>query len=235
MNNVLENGLLKCSICGKAGYKNLIKHIVCTHKISCEDYKASFPNDIIYTKDMVEKFSKGGYSANKSMKENNLDFSERARKARATELRNNPNSYYVRNRRLYDNESFKNRATMRILNTQPPYRKYEHESVNGKIYFKSSWELKLAEALESVNVNYSYEPFGINYFDTSSQKNRLYFPDFYLPKYNLVIEVKPSCYLSDNTVRDKQLGCSSKGYKFAFCTENELENVDQFVSNVLGS
>ena len=233
--NTLENGLLKCSICGKDGYKNLIKHIVCTHKISCEDYKVLYPEDLIYIKEMVQKFSKGGYSANRSMKENNLDFSERSRKARATEMRNNPNSYYIRNRRLYENEDFKSRATQRILNIQPPYRQYKHESEKGTIYFKSSWELKLAESLESANVSYRYEPFGIPYFDTFSQKNRLYFPDFYLPDHNLIIEVKPSCYLKDNTVKDKQAGCLLKGYKFVFCTEDSLEDINSFVSDVLGS
>lgn len=50
--------------------------------------------------------------------------------------------------------------------------------------FRSSWELNFAKILILNNIKFKYEP---QYFET---KFGYYIPDFYIPKYNLWIEIK---------------------------------------------
>lgn len=222
--NVLDNGLLKCSICDASNYKTLVKHIRCYHKITIPEYLEEYPDDLIYTKEMQENFSKGGYNANKAMRDTGFDFSERSRKARETELKNDPDAYYKRNQRLMQDPEFRERATQRILSVSPSYYKYPHEYNGVTIYFKSSWELIFAEFLESINIDYEYEKVSIPYYCSTEQRNRLYFPDFYIYDKNLMIEIKPKCDLNDQTVQEKAKACIDKGYKFKFITQDELFN-----------
>lgn len=75
------------------------------------------------------------------------------------------------------------------MQTEASRKKYEH----GK--FRSSWENDFAGLLKSLNIEYTYEPFYIQ-FEYEDTKRR-YTPDFYLPDYNLVIEIKPERLITD--------------------------------------
>ena len=87
--------------------------------------------------------------------------------------------------------------------------------------FRSSYEYRLARMLKEAGVNYQYEPFYVDY--SFKGLERRYFPDFYLEKYNLVIEVKPRKFISEEVNLAKRDSILSKGYNFMFITENELE------------
>lgn len=61
---------------------------------------------------------------------------------------------------------------------------------NGKfkynnICFRSSWEIEFAKKLEEHNIRWIYEP---NVFDLGN--NIFYIPDFYLPEFNIYVEIK---------------------------------------------
>lgn len=53
---------------------------------------------------------------------------------------------------------------------------------------KGSWELVVAQVLDRYNITWTNEISGYKYFWNDT--NHLYFPDFYLPEYNVFIEVK---------------------------------------------
>ena len=55
-----------------------------------------------------------------------------------------------------------------------------------KMYFRSNWEIELAEILSELNIAFEYEPKRF-YFRAESES---YLPDFYLTDYNCWIEVK---------------------------------------------
>jgi len=61
---------------------------------------------------------------------------------------------------------------------------YYDSSLQGKIWLRSSYELKFAEWLDRNNILWLYE---IQTFDLG---NTTYTPDFYLPTCNMFIEVK---------------------------------------------
>lgn len=52
--------------------------------------------------------------------------------------------------------------------------------------FRSNWEIEIAELLSSLNIPYEYENKRFYYKDHKES----YLPDFYLPTYNVYLEVK---------------------------------------------
>ncbi len=67
---------------------------------------------------------------------------------------------------------------------------YGKSSPHGKgtyyknIYMRSSWEIRIAQLLDKAKIDWLYEP------QRFELKERTYTPDFYLPKWDLWIEVK---------------------------------------------
>lgn len=57
-----------------------------------------------------------------------------------------------------------------------------------EVILESSWEVKVADELDKLNIIW-IRPKYIKWVDTNG-KNRLYFPDFYLPNYNLYLDPK---------------------------------------------
>ena len=91
------------------------------------------------------------------------------------------------------------------------------------------------------NLNYrgSYElDFLEKYYDIMSIKNRItiryndnkiYFPDFYIPDLNLIVEIKSDYYynkyLSKNL--DKQKACLEQGYNFIFVINKDYTEFEK--------
>lgn len=227
--NESSDSTLTCSECGASGYQNLIRHLKSKHQMTPKDYLSKYPEDKVYTDEMQKKFSKGGYAANQSMKDQGTDFSERSRKARKTEIRNDPDSYLKRNQRLFQDPGFRERATDRIRSaTRWHGDRYQY---NGAA-FRSTWEVTLAKWLDSEGVSYEYEGVRVKYFDPEKGYERTYYPDFYLPDKNLCIEVKPKTHLSSEVVLAKRDACIKAGYKFLFITQDELNNLSINLLNV---
>lgn len=121
-----------------------------------------------------------------------------------------------------------------------------------QIVFRSSWELrsfKWADETPSI-IAWSSEPFPIQYFDTSTNKVRRYFPDLFIKIKNkeeiktYIIEIKPekqtkppkrgrkktSTYLNEIATYEKNLSkwnqakqfCESNNFIFKVITEKEL-------------
>ena len=68
-----------------------------------------------------------------------------------------------------------------------------HNSFNIKIeykdnYFDSSWEVEFVKYLDSKNIKWKRPKNAFNYYWNNSNHN--YYPDIYLPEYNLYIEIK---------------------------------------------
>jgi hypothetical protein len=67
---------------------------------------------------------------------------------------------------------------------------------NVEVKLESSWELQIAELLNEKNIHWS-RPKPIKWIDENN-KNRLYYPDFYLPKHEVFLDPKnPFCMKQD--------------------------------------
>ena len=116
----------------------------------------------------------------------------------------------------------------------PPVTISENNNKNHKtgyfkgIFYRSSYELKFMEycALNSIEFRSAEnKEFRLKY--TINGKNHWYYPDFYLEKYDAIIEIKPNSMLTDEVVLNK-INAGMQNYRFFIITEEELYNLDDF-------
>ena len=98
--------------------------------------------------------------------------------------------------------------------------------LNGKVNFRSGWESKVAKFLDQNKIRWSYEPFPVAYLDNKDNKH-VTIPDFYLPEYNLIIEVKSSRkdFLKNSNIKNKAEGIKKKGFNFLLWMGKEIEMI----------
>ena len=73
---------------------------------------------------------------------------------------------------------------------------YFNKNENKEVLLESSWEVELAKWLDNTNIKWIRPKF-IKWYD-STGKTRRYFPDFFLPEYNLYLDPKnPYCMSKD--------------------------------------
>lgn len=98
----------------------------------------------------------------------------------------------------------------------------DYQSVVGTVRLRSSFEFSVHEILIKSSIKFEYEPdLLFNYTTTDGTVHR-YFPDFYLPDYNLIIEVKPDCYCYSEIFKLKARSVIDSGYRFTYLTESEV-------------
>jgi len=90
------------------------------------------------------------------------------------------------------------------------------------LYCRSSYERKFVDFCEQFNIKLEAaenNEFAVNY-TSEDGTNRTYFPDFYLPDFDLVVEIKPiSMYdYGDNQIKFLE---AKKNYRFEVITEEE--------------
>lgn len=103
---------------------------------------------------------------------------------------------------------------------------YTSGTYNG-IYYRSSYELKFLEWCfeNSVKVvSAETSQYSVSYVD-SNGINRAYFPDFYLPDYDAVVEIKPLSMLDYGENLNKFDAAATMLPNFTLLTELELDNL----------
>lgn len=107
-------------------------------------------------------------------------------------------------------KKFSERITEMIKNGQsisPGWKKFPYKN----IILRSSWERIMAKFLDIHNVKWEYETLIIPYCDTTRDKVASTIPDFYLPEYNAIIEVKGKHFDAVQT-KDKMDAINAFGY-----------------------
>ncbi len=99
-----------------------------------------------------------------------------------------------------------------------PYLRLNGES----IILRSKWEVEVAKLLDRLNVIWQYEPFYVKYFNTEQKLMSNTLPDFYLPKQNLIIEVKGASITLIKT-RDKIRWLHKQGYTVLLIGRKEIK------------
>ena len=110
-----------------------------------------------------------------------------------------------------------------------PFKSTFHISHTGQTFHtRSSWELRVAKALDEIKEPYEFELLTIPFIDHMN-KDRLYLPDFYLSNRNLILEPKsPHIYLKHKNKIDKQIEFSKKlGYFHILMFEKDIKNFEK--------
>jgi hypothetical protein len=112
--------------------------------------------------------------------------------------------------------STREEALERLKGMRP--MKQQKKSVEGRrfysekldMYFRSNWEIELAEILTELEIEFTFEPERF-YFRAERES---YLPDFYLPEYNCFIEVKG--YMDKRSLKRVKLFKRYYGKQYAF-------------------
>ena len=93
---------------------------------------------------------------------------------------------------------------------------------NGKVKFRSKWEREVARFLDGRSINWKYEALTIPYYDKERRLFRNTIPDFYIPDFNLFIEVKGNGEIGNQNTQDKLNGVRQQGYKIMLFGKKQI-------------
>ncbi len=97
--------------------------------------------------------------------------------------------------------------------------------MNKSVNLQSSWEVKVAEKLDELGIVWT-RPIPIPWVD-STGKPRNYFPDFYLPKYNVYLDPK-----NDRVIERSKEKMDSVKYKIDL-RFGSLQSIIDFIINLV--
>lgn len=109
------------------------------------------------------------------------------------------------------------------------YLRKEYKLPSGKIIYKQGYEPNFLDYVFSNNLllesEINYSPNKIIYLDMNN-KERYYFPDFYIPKLNLIIEIKSWFTLSKDPYQPyKKKACVKNGYNYLLVVDNDFKKL----------
>ena len=99
-------------------------------------------------------------------------------------------------------------------------------------FYRSSYEKRFMEYCYENGIKYETaetKNFRLPYIDGA--KTKWYYPDFYLERYDVVVEIKPSGLLSGDTVLSK-INAGMKKYRFIVIDEESLNNLDELFEDL---
>ena len=128
-------------------------------------------------------------------------------------------------------ELFSKEEWCKRINT---YKTYSYSSkLYGNITLRSSYELRVCIMLDSLNIKYEYETKRFKY--TYNGIERLYIVDFYLPDYDLYLEVKPKVFENDDKVLAKFNSVRKQGKNIIFIDEDCIYDTNKFNNIIITS
>ena len=111
-----------------------------------------------------------------------------------------------------------------VINNQ--YKSCWHTTWNNKeVYLRSSYELDYAKELDEQQIDYEVESLRIKYWNTQEQEYKCAIPDFYLPKENMIVEIKSSWTLDEQQMKDKMKEYKKLGYNCKLICDHKLLNL----------
>lgn len=218
--------MFKCLICGKE-YKNLEAHIRRLHKISREEYSKRFNYNgqfmISMSKESREKVSNSKRGQTPWNKGLTMNTDSRIKSTKGRKMTEEQKAYISKRTR----EAMQRpevRAKMKDIglnfHTERPEVKhkiakasikhwedgaYANKCANNQfgikteyngIVFRSKTEAKFAKYFDDNNIRYEYENYIFKYKQNDGLEHN-YRPDFYLPEYDIFIEVKSKIIMTD--------------------------------------
>lgn len=115
------------------------------------------------------------------------------------------------------------------IKLSPSWKKVEYKD---KI-LRSYWEKQTAEFLDKHNLKWEYESLILPYYDTSRDLVAYTIPDFYLPDYNAVIEVKSNGLLNSPQTMDKMDGINNLGYRTFLFGKKQIDQIKKEDINII--
>lgn len=130
------------------------------------------------------------------------------------------------------NEEKQTRALESFLKN-PVHSEYIYRvNLNGKNYsFRAKWEIYVAEFFIENNIEFEYEK-KFSYIDHHN-KNRTYLADFFLNKYNVVLELKGRRFYNETDINNKKTGVLEAGSNYELIMYDKKNLVIKKIKNII--
>ena len=223
---IIDESKLRCPICGLPNFENVKIHMKHVHKLSDEEI-AKYPENQLVLPSYRENASKGGKTTQARFLQKHPDHVPYTPKYKSRSEASKAMWADPAYRKMQSDKCKKQHKEG--LTDAVRHRKSKFIYSDGT-YMRSSWEIQVATFLDSTQYAWKYEGVCINYINPKTGKTCRYYPDFYLPSYNIVLEVKPKELCDECRIVAKKNAAEAAGYKFYFVTQVELEDLDKFFS-----
>lgn len=214
--NVYNDDYIICPICNNK-YKRLCNHFATKHKdINFVEFQKLHPEYLYVSKSMHNQL------ATDTLKQwENSEFRE---------------LMVNKTKKQWENEEFRKLMSINMIERLKKWNENDTDgsfhkqclenlghSFGGRIHYKdylfrSELEVKFAKLLDEYGIKYEYETIQIPYI--LNDKKHIYFPDFYLPEYNLILEVKPKELTWWKLNKIKYAAAIDNGYNIMYATEH---------------
>lgn len=218
--SVNDYDYVQCKICGK-WYKKLGLHTLKIHGITTKEYRRKFPGapttSRAYDDKMAPVYVNGGLSL---IRKHGQKF--------FTQGKLNSQLFHdMKSKQLHDmlieehkDPEWERKLVRAAIGSHKGLMTYTTKS-GKEVKLRSTWELIVYDILENCEYEFEFEPFPIQY--ELNGKVSQYFPDFYVPELNLIIEVKPDCF-TDYKYTAKRYSVIHNGYNFFHVGDEEIRN-----------
>ena len=147
------------------------------------------------------------------------------------EMGKHPSQLWTKEMKLEMAKKSSERIAETIKNGQFPFPRSKKFPYKNKI-LRSSWEKIMAEFLDRHDLKWEYETLIIPYYDTTRNKVANTIPDFYLPKYNTIIEVKGRNIDAVQT-KDKMDSINAFGYRTFLFGDTHIKRIKRNDTSIL--
>lgn len=229
--NETQEGLVTCFECG-AKRRSLAQHVK-KHGMTIKAYKSKYPDSKISCDETRRLHQENGTRVMKSVY-NNPESLEKLKKSRSENAKNQwaTNKKFVEKMREVGREVMARDHKSMVEKSMNAQLK-EYTLTNGDIVrLRSGFEYRVYDFLVRNEIKFEYESLWIPYLYGDSLKH--YKPDFFLPDLNLILEVKPTCYINSSKNQAKKSAVESLGYRFEWVTQNDYwsdEKLNSLVCN----
>lgn len=117
----------------------------------------------------------------------------------------------------------------KVFSGQKRFSKYICKS-GKELTLKSSYEVTICKYLDELNIHFIYESKRFHYMDGG--KHHSYYPDIYLPQYDLFLEVKPEVFQDNYLVQKKFNSVIFHGCNIIFVGEDCLESKEHLLKKI---
>lgn len=227
-----------CPICNKA-FKMINHSHIEMHGLTTEEFRMKYPNQPLCCKDTYKTLTTIGRQAlvdfNKSEKSRSMASTRCKILNQDTIRQRNKQKAMIQKMHYEERDAYRESRehaiqglSRRLRGTRNLYKLKSGEVLN----LDSFLEGRIAKLFEVNDIEFIHEAFTVSYIDPNTKKTRLYYPDFYLPKYNLVVEGKAHTKLDDIVVLAKAEATKQQGYKYMFITELDMDNPKDVLSTL---
>ena len=232
-----------CPICNKSFKQITMTHLKVHNYTNKEDFINEYPNTQLVSKSYYEFNHKLRHDI--LVKRNKSENQRRIASEHCKRLNQDSDRQRAKQKKMFSNPANRVKqieSTRKMLKERflDPNYILNHITYGKRIPYKindnftltlrSFMECRFTKFLLLNNIDFEYEKLSFSY--EYEGKIHQYIPDFYLPKYNLIIEVKPLKRQTDSLVILKKNSVPST-YNYMFVSSEDLDNYNDLLNKII--